>query len=46
MTLAVLCRPNVDRLLAAKVALWVDKHMKRDTEGRTDAEFYIWGDDH
>lgn len=38
MIVTVICRPEVDRVLARKVALWLWKY------GVTDAEFYVWGD--
>jgi hypothetical protein len=39
LILTVICRPDIDRALAAKVTLWLWK------QGFRDAEFYVWGDD-
>jgi hypothetical protein len=36
--LTVLCRPDIDKALAAKVAIWLWK------QGLTESEFYVFGD--
>jgi hypothetical protein len=39
LILTVICRPDIDRTLATKVAQWLWK------TGIREAEFYVWGDD-
>ena len=45
MIYTALCRPHIDKVLAAKVSLWLRSQVKRDVFGQTDVEFYVWGDD-
>jgi hypothetical protein len=45
MIVTVLCRPDLDKDLAIRMAAWLrDNVAKKDAYGRTDVEFFIWGD--